>query len=137
MTFKLERVKKKKTSRPFFFFALPFIFFYFSLVLPSSVAKSRGDYLRVHFKNTIETANTIKGKSLKSAKRFLQDVIAHKQVVPFRVHTGGIGRHAQGKVHKWAQSRWPEKSCKFLLDLLKNAESNAEVNFSPIDFSQD
>ena len=27
----------------------------------------------------------------------------------------------------WSQGRWPEKSAKFLLDLLKNAESNAEV----------
>merc|ERR1739848_753991 len=32
----------------------------------------------------------------------------------------------QCKVHKATQGRWPLKSCEFLLDMLKNAESNAE-----------
>merc|ERR1712056_49828 len=39
---------------------------------------------------------------------------------------GGVGRHAQAKVHGTAQGRWPLKSAEFLLQLLKNAESNAE-----------
>ena len=39
---------------------------------------------------------------------------------------GGIGRHAQAKVHGTSQGRWPKKSAEFLLHLLKNAESNAE-----------
>merc|ERR1712038_684300 len=33
---------------------------------------------------------------------------------------------AQAKVHGTAQGRWPLKSAEFLLQLLKNAESNAE-----------
>lgn len=48
----------------------------------------------------------------------------------------GLGRHAQAKQKHLPHSRehrpsagalgrWPEKSCNFLLDLLKNAESNA------------
>eukprot|EP00954_Amorphochlora_amoebiformis_P028454 1391692-Amorphochlora_amoeboformis.AAC.3 len=42
---------------------------------------------------------------------------------------GGCGRKAQVKKYKMAtQCRWPVKSCKFLLDLLTNAESNAEIN---------
>merc|ERR1712208_123500 len=39
---------------------------------------------------------------------------------------GGVGRHAQAKVHGTAQGRWPLKSAEFLLQMLKNAESNAE-----------
>jgi len=65
--------------------------------------------------------------SLTRAKKYLKDVIAHKDAIPFRRFNGGVGRCAQGKKHKAVQCRWPEKSCKFLLDLLQNAESNAEV----------
>merc|ERR1719478_1502798 len=53
-----------------------------------------------------------------------------KQAIPFRFFNGCIGRHAQAKNVPGApatQCRWPTKSVKFLLHLLKNAESNAEV----------
>lgn len=33
----------------------------------------------------------------------------------------------QCKNHNWTQGRWPKKSAMILLQLLKNAESNAEV----------
>merc|ERR1711974_220927 len=58
--------------------------------------------------------------------QYLQDVIDHKRCVGFRKYTGCIGRTAQAKEFKLTQGRWPAKSCKILLDLLKNAESNAE-----------
>ncbi|EAN33004.1 ribosomal protein L22 [Theileria parva strain Muguga] len=90
-------------------------------------AKAYGAYLRVHFKNTYETATAIKGMLVKDAKRYLNDVIERKRCVPFRKFRGGVGRCAQAKAFKHTQGRWPEKSCKFLLDLLKNLESNAEV----------
>eukprot|EP00457_Paulinella_chromatophora_P016530 gb/GEZN01017357.1/.p2 GENE.gb/GEZN01017357.1/~~gb/GEZN01017357.1/.p2 ORF type:complete len:191 (-),score=39.13 gb/GEZN01017357.1/:58-630(-) len=88
--------------------------------------KARGSNLRVHFKNTYETAMALKGLKLKAAQKYLQNVKEHKDVIPFRVHTGGIGHHAQAKKHKHPNGRWPQKSCQFLLDLLLNAESNAE-----------
>ena len=69
----------------------------------------------------------IKGMKLPKAQKFLSDVIEHKQAVPFRRFRGGIGRCAQAKVWGVTQGRWPEKSCKFLLALLKNAQSNAEA----------
>lgn len=62
------------------------------------------------------------------AKRYLEDVIAHKQAIPFTRFCRGVGRTAQAKNrHSNGQGRWPAKSAQFVLDLLKNAESNAEV----------
>merc|ERR1712036_108044 len=48
--------------------------------------------------------------------------------VPFRVFTGGCGRHAQGKQRNAPgdKCRWPQKAARAFLDLLRNAEANAE-----------
>merc|ERR1711933_259514 len=89
-------------------------------------AKARGSNLRVHFKNTRKTAQAIKAMPLHRASKYLKNVMGHKEIVPFRRFMGGVGRHAQAKVHGTAQGRWPLKSAEFLLQLLKNAESNAE-----------
>ena len=107
----------------------------------SKSCKARGSDLRVHYKNTHETARAIAGMHVKRAVRFLKAVIAKKEIVPFRHFNGGVGRKAQCK--QWAscaQGRWPKKSAEFLLQvcvarealhslpcqLLRNAESNAE-----------
>merc|ERR1719446_2017083 len=82
--------------------------------------------IRVHYKNTHETAQAIKGMELRKAQAYLEDVVEKKQCVPFRKFKGCIGRTAQAKAFKMSQGRWPVKSCKVLLGLLKNAESNAE-----------
>lgn len=96
--------------------------------------KARGSDLRVHFKNTRETAQAIKKLPLAKAKRYLEDVLAHKQAIPFRRFCGGVGRTAQAKSrHSNGQGRWPVKSAEFLLGLLKNAESNAEVKGLDVD----
>merc|ERR1712225_106088 len=91
--------------------------------------KARGSDLRVHFKNTRETAMAIKNMSLDKAKRYLEDVIDKKRAVPFRRFCGGVGRTSQaapaGSTN--GQARWPKKSCEFLLGLLRNAEANAEM----------
>merc|ERR1719194_235445 len=82
--------------------------------------------LRVHYKNTYEAAAAIKGMNLQNAKKYLEDVVEKKQCVPFRVYKGCIGRTPQAKAFKVTQGRWPVKSVKIVLDLLRNAESNAE-----------
>ena len=58
---------------------------------------------------------------------YLDDVLEHKQVIPFRRFTGCIGRTAQAKAFKLTQGRWPEKSVKHILSLLKNVMANAET----------
>ncbi len=91
--------------------------------------QARGSDLRVHFKNTRESAMALRKMELNKAKRYLEDVLAHKRVIPFHRFCGGVGRTAQAKNEgsTTGQGRWPKKSAEFLLGLLKNAESNAEV----------
>merc|ERR1712141_728671 len=106
---------------------------------PAKSCKARGKYIRVHFKNTHETAKMIKGMNLRKAQRYLKDVVEHKRCVPFLRYNRGVGRCAQAKQfaaapgHSATQGRWPEKSCKFLLELLRNAESNAELKSLDVD----
>lgn len=95
--------------------------------MPETTAKSRGSYLRVHFKNTRETAAAINGMALQKAYEYLGNVVEHKQAIPFRRFNGGVGRTPQVNHMGTTQGRWPVKSVKFLLDLLKNAEANAEA----------
>lgn len=57
--------------------------------------QARGSDLRVHFKNSRETAMALKGRDLIKAKKYLEDVIDHKRAVPFRRFCGGVGRTAQ------------------------------------------
>jgi large subunit ribosomal protein L17e len=83
--------------------------------------------LRVHFKNTRETAAAISGMKLKKALSYLHNVKAHKQCIPFRRFKGGVGRTAQASEFGVTQGRWPVKSVNFVLDLLKNAQANAET----------
>lgn len=81
-----------------------------------------------HLQNTRETAHAIRKLPLIKAKRYLEDVLVHKQAIPFTRFCRGVGRTAQAKNrHSNGQGRWPAKSAKFILDLLMNAESNAEV----------
>mmetsp|Transcript_43979 Transcript_43979/g.96084 ORF Transcript_43979/g.96084 Transcript_43979/m.96084 type:complete len:184 (-) Transcript_43979:63-614(-) len=93
---------------------------------PSKACKAMGVDLRVHYKNTYEAAQALKGMEMRTAVKYLEDVCEKKRCIPFRKYTGCIGRTPQAKEFKMSQGRWPVKSCKVLLGLLKNAESNAE-----------
>ncbi|KAF8365403.1 rpl-17 [Pristionchus pacificus] len=95
--------------------------------------KAKGSDLRVHFKNTSEVASAIRGMSLKRAQRYLANVMEKKEIIPFRKFNGGVGRKAQCKAFKTTQGRWPVKSCDYILQLLRNAESNAEYKGLDVD----
>ncbi|XP_022737354.1 60S ribosomal protein L17-like [Durio zibethinus] len=139
-----------------FFFVLAFRFNslkeYWNLVVGYcmtcvSACKASGSDLRVHIKmwvilalassmvkNTQETDFAIRRLPLTKAKRYLQDVMAHKQAIPFRRFCGGVGQTEQAKIHHSnGQGRWPVKSARFILDLLKNSESNAELKGLDVD----
>ncbi|KAJ8101280.1 ribosomal protein L22/L17 [Lipomyces tetrasporus] len=94
---------------------------------PAKSASSRGSYLRASFKKTRETAQAVNGWELQKALRYLANVKDKKQAIPFRRFAGSIGRTAQGKEFGVTKARWPVKSVNFVVDLLKNAEANANV----------
>ena len=58
---------------------------------------------------------------------YMDDVLTHKSVIPFRRFTGGPGRHAVCKVFHHHNGRYPEKSVKYVKSLLINLKSNAEA----------
>merc|ERR1719160_191658 len=89
---------------------------------PSKACKAMGVDLRVHYKNTWNVAEAIKGMNLRNAQKYLEAVVEKKQCIPFRRYTGCIGRTPQAKAFKMSQGRWPIKSCKIVLDLLRNAD---------------
>ncbi|KAL9645252.1 hypothetical protein ABK040_002452 [Willaertia magna] len=95
----------------------------------SKNAKAKVHQLRVHFKNTTEVCNAIRGMSLKRARKFLHNVLRHSEGVPFRIFRGGVGRHAQAKNHQGGvtQCRYPTKSIFAVLKLLQNAENSART----------
>ena len=62
------------------------------------------------------------------AKEYLEAVIDHKRCIPFLKYNGSTGRTGQAKEFKTTKGRWPEKSCRFVLDLLTNLLANAETN---------
>ncbi|CAD7947584.1 unnamed protein product [Amoebophrya sp. A120] len=88
--------------------------------------KAMGVDLRTSFKNTYNVCQAIKGFKLEDAKKYLQAVIEKKRIIPFRRFKSGVSRDGQCNEFKTTQGRWPEKSCKVVLGLLRNAESNAE-----------
>merc|ERR1719436_1982140 len=92
----------------------------------SKSAKAMGVDLRTSFKNTYNVCQAIKGWKLEDAKSYLEAVVDKNRCIPFRRFKSGVGRCAQAKEFKTTQGRWPEKSCKIVLGLLKNAEANAE-----------
>jgi len=64
---------------------------------------------------------------LSDAKAYLEAVLEHKRCVPFTKYEGSTGRTGQAKEFGMTKGRWPEKSVRIVLGLLKNAASNAEV----------
>merc|ERR1712236_201839 len=78
---------------------------------PAKSCKARGSDLRVHFKNTRETAQAIKGMHLNKAVGYLKAVIAQERCIPFNRFSGSIGRTGQTKEFKspTSKGRWPKK----------------------------
>jgi len=94
---------------------------------PVKAAKARASDLRTSFKNMRETAMAIKGMELGKAKHYLNKVLQKKDCIPLRRFSGSAGRTREAKNHKHhGPARFPVKSVAHLLDLLTNAESNAE-----------
>jgi large subunit ribosomal protein L22 len=87
----------------------------------TAVARARGVELPISPKKTYEVLNAIRGKDLEDARKYLEEVERMERAVPFRrfnqetAHKKGIG-----------PGRYPIKVARSLLQVLQNAESNAE-----------
>ena len=86
-----------------------------------AVARARGLELHISPKKTYEVLNAIRGRPLEEARSFLEDVAALKRPVPFR-------RYNQEVAHKpqTGPGRFPVKVAERVLEVLGNAEANAE-----------
>jgi large subunit ribosomal protein L22 len=90
-------------------------------------AIASGRDLKCSHKHSREICRTIKGMTLEQAKKFLEQVILLKQAVPMR-RFGKLNPHRRGlgEQFKWDIGKFPEKSARFIYEVLSNAESNAE-----------
>ena len=86
-----------------------------------NVARARGVELPISPKKTYEVLNAIRGLPLARARAVLEDVTEVRRAIPFRrynqetAHRRGIG-----------PGRFPKKVARAVLQVLKNAEANAE-----------
>lgn len=65
--------------------------------------------------------------TLERAQKYLQAVMDKKEIVPFKRFRIGVKGKPQCRNWKVPVGRWPTKSCKYLLAMVKNAESNADI----------
>ncbi|OWK11649.1 hypothetical protein Celaphus_00003657 [Cervus elaphus hippelaphus] len=86
--------------------------------IPTKSCKSRSSNVCVHFKNTREATQAVKGMHIREATKYQKDVTLKKL---YAKHQG------------WTQGQWPKRSTEFLLHVLKNAESSAELKGLDVD----
>jgi len=92
---------------------------------PEKTVKASGREVRVSHKAAREVCQTIKGMTLDEAKTFLQEVIKKKKPVPFRRFQKKAG-HRHGLEKGAFAGRFPVKAASHVLEVLENAEANAE-----------
>lgn len=91
---------------------------------PDITVRASAREARVSPKHATEVCKTIKGMKLQQAKNYLQQVLAKEQPVPFRRHKKKIP-HRQG-IQKAYAGRYPIKATQRILQVIENAEANAE-----------
>ncbi|MEA2071529.1 MAG: 50S ribosomal protein L22 [Asgard group archaeon] len=71
-----------------------------------------------------EICNFIKGMFLDEAMDYLEEVIVKEKPIPYKRHKKHVA-HRKG-LSKWPAGRFPVKAAEAILDVLHNAENNAE-----------
>jgi large subunit ribosomal protein L22 len=89
--------------------------------MPKKSAKARMIDVNVSVKDSLEVARFLRGMKLQEAKDYLENVIEKKAAIPFRRHLDSVS-HRRGM----GPGRYPVKVCKYILELIKNVEANAE-----------
>ena len=70
---------------------------------------------------------------INKAEAYLKEVLEHKKCIPFSRYDHSMGRTGQAKYYGLTKGRWPEKSIKYMLNLIQNARSNAEAKKLNVD----
>lgn len=90
--------------------------------MTDKMVRSGARNLPVSTKACIMICQQIRGMKIVDAKRFLDDVVAHKRPIVYTRFTDGVG-HRPGKI---ASGRYPEKAVLAVRKLLVNLENNAQ-----------
>lgn len=96
----------------------------YSLTPAGRHSRAMGMELHISPKAAREICRSLKGMRVKNAQAFLEDVVALKRAVPFKRYRRNVA-HRHGLVGADA-GRYPQKSAKAILIVLKNAVANAE-----------
>mgnify|MGYP002863836986 CR=1 FL=1 len=64
---------------------------------------------------------------LNKAEEYLKDVLEHKRCIPYSRYDHSVGRCSAAIQFGLTKGRYPEKSVRIMLNLLKNAKANAET----------
>jgi large subunit ribosomal protein L22 len=88
-----------------------------------SVARARGVELPMSPKKTYEVLNAIRGLPLDRARQVLEDAVSLQKAIPFRRYNQETAHH-----RGTGPGRFPVKVAKNVLQVLKNAEENAEYD---------
>ena len=91
---------------------------------PDRTAIASARELDISPKAAREICNTIKGMFLDKAKEYLEDVMDMKKAVPYKRHKKHVAHRKE--LSKWPSGRYPIKAAQKILEVLENAENNAE-----------
>ncbi len=90
---------------------------------PDVTAKAYGKEVDVSPKHAVEVCRFLRGKDVPRAEEILNKVIEKKMAVPFKRYKHSVS-HRKGKV---GPGKYPVKTAKMILELLKDVKANAEV----------
>jgi large subunit ribosomal protein L22 len=94
---------------------------------PDKTVKASGKDMRISLKKATEVCRVLRGLKLEDAKKMLEEVVAERRMIPFRLHKKKLGHHADKlREYKWFAGGYPIKVASRILSVLKNAEGNAE-----------
>ena len=89
--------------------------------------KCQGRDIKVHFKNTYETARMLKGKTINQALKYLEAVLEEKDIVPVKKFNSHVARKGMAIKYGVTQGRFFTKSVKILINLVQNLKANANM----------
>ncbi len=77
-------------------------------------------------KFSTQIIKVIKGKPLKRAEEFLQNVLDRKEFIPLVKYNEGVGHRRGDSKNGVKTGRYSDKTCKVFLNLLNSVKANAD-----------